>query len=269
MYHQFSHTDPNILSAFSSCACRRFIAPPDINLILFIPIISPNIATMAKSCVNPGCTAVGTKTCARCRQSSYCSKLCQKENWAQHKKSCNPAPGTNDAKNEQEPIQCVKIYGNADGGGRYEDVHLPFSHKIFQSTPLPISLKFGYPLVMDVIIPHLPRGQETDNQHATWLMIDPVTGFAPPAWQGGIGSVHVARPDRAPLTSDTLAAITDYVSDILDAFGERNPRPIVQRYFDRARLDRYFVSHRKMQSDYQDALKNLYANGDRFANVIR
>lgn len=107
------------------------------------------------------------------------------------------------------------------------------------------------------LIPNLPRGRDTDNQHATWLMIDPGSGFAPPAWQGGIGSVHVARPDRSPLTTEILAGIVDYVSDILDAFGERDPAPIVRRYYDRARLDRYLVQHKKMQVDYQAAVRDL------------
>lgn len=215
---------------------------------------------MARSCANPGCVATGTKTCVRCRQSTYCSKLCQKEDWPRHKGSCKPAPSPNDdddAKNEKERIPCVKLYGQPFGGSRYEAAHIPFSHHVFQTTPLPISLKFGYPLVMERLDHNLPRGMETDNQHATWLKIDPVSGFAPPAWQGGIGTVHVARPDRTPLTVEVLAGITDYVSDILDAFGEMDPGSIARRFYDRTRLDRYLVQHKKMQMDYQAALRDL------------
>ncbi|MCJ1429496.1 hypothetical protein MMC29_007411 [Sticta canariensis] len=215
---------------------------------------------MARSCANPGCTATGTKTCVRCRQSAYCSKLCQKEDWPQHKGSCKPAPvdDSGDAKNkEKSQIPCVKLYGQACGGSRYEDVHIPFSHHVFQTAPLPISLKFGYPLVMERLVQNLPRGMETDNQHATWLKIDPVSGFAPPAWQGGVGTVYVARPDRTPLTVEILAGITDYVSDILDAFGEMDPGSIARRYYDRTRLDRYLVQHQKMQMDYRAAVRDL------------
>lgn len=194
----------------------------------------------------------------RCRQSSYCSKDCQKKNWSKHKATCQPLSDSNDPNNEKEPIRCVKIYSQGDGGGRYEDVRLPFSHQMFQSDPLPVSLKFGYPLVMQRLVPNLPRGQETDNQHATWLMIDPVTGFAPPQWQGGIGSVHVGRADRKPLTTEILAGITDYVSDILDQFGQEDAWQIVRRYYDRARLERYLVQHKNVQIEYQAALiRNL------------
>ena len=148
-------------------------------------------------------------------------------------------------------MQCVKIYG---GGGRYEEVQLPRSDRVFATAPLPVSVRIGYPLVMKRVVPTaLPRGPDTDNRHATWLMIDPETGFAPPEWQGGIGSVHVARPDGQPLTSDTLAGITDYVSDILNAFGDDRS---VRGYYHRAKLDRYLARHRKMQMDYQAALRD-------------
>lgn len=66
----------------------------------------------------------------------------------------------------------------------------------------------------------LPFGQETDNVHATWLNINPVDGFAPQYWQGGIGDVIVAKADRGALTPDELGGVVDYVSAILDAFGE-------------------------------------------------
>ncbi|MCJ1465049.1 hypothetical protein MMC07_003665 [Pseudocyphellaria aurata] len=141
---------------------------------------------------------------------------------------------------EDEPIQCVTIYG---GDSSYEPIYLPSSHPIFQNAPLPISLRIGYPLVIQRLVENTPRGQATDNQHATWLMIDPVSGFAPMAWQGGIGSVYVARPDRNPLTPAVLAAITDYVSLILDSFGELDPGQIAQKYYDKAGFERYLAQH--------------------------
>lgn len=99
-------------------------------------------------------------------------------------------------------------------------------------------------------------------------MIDPVSGFAPPEWQNSIGSVYVARSDRKPLTSEILAAITDYVGEMLDVFGEENPEPIVRRYYDKARLERYFVQHKKMRSDYQAALRDLQLSGDLFGESL-
>lgn len=73
---------------------------------------------------------------------------------------------------------------------------------------------------MHRVIDRLPRGQETDNVHATWLNIDPVSGFAPEYWHGGIGDVVVAKADKSAMTPDELGGVVDYVSAILDAFGE-------------------------------------------------
>lgn len=160
----------------------------------------------------------------------------------------------------------MKLYGQSTGGSAYEDIHLPSSHPVFENDPVPISLKIGYPLVIERIEPYkyLPRNPETDNQHATWLMIDPVTGFAPGTWRGGIGSVYVASPDQKPLTQAILAAIVDYVSDILDAFGGVNPGPNVQSHYDKARLEQYLVQHQEMQIDHPDNLEEwnkLLASG--------
>jgi len=83
---------------------------------------------------------------------------------------------------------------------------------------------------------NLPWGRQTDNQHATWLNIDPESGFAPREWQGGIGSVVVANADGTSLNSNTLSAIGNYVSGILDAFGNGE---VPRRKYNRRTLDQF------------------------------
>lgn len=209
-----------------------------------------------KGCANPGCQAEGTKKCAACKNVSYCSKECQKANWTEHKSQCSPKPSAS----PNDLVECVKIYGGP--GGRYETVHLPRSDEIFRSPPLPITRKFKYPLVIKRLHDRLPRGTETDNQHATWLMIDPVSGFAPPAWQGGIGHVYVARANFSPLTTDVLGAIVDYVSRILDQFGENKPN--IQQFYDRARLGRFLASHKRDMEESQRIMEKYNQNPDKF-----
>jgi len=116
-----------------------------------------------------------------------------------------------------QEIPSVTIHS---GQLRYSRTTLKPTDPIFTSNPPPISVKIGFPLVMARKIDGLPFGQETDNVHATWLNINPVDGFAPQYWQGGIGDVVVAKADRGALTPDELGGVVDYVSAILDAFGE-------------------------------------------------
>lgn len=109
-------------------------------------------------------------------------------------------------------------------------------------------MKFGYPLVMARLVENLPRGAGTDNQHATWLNIDPQSGFAPDKWQGGIGTVIVAAADGKPLSVDTLGAIVDYVSVILDVFGDEGRVPTHK--YSRPALDGFLARHHLTRGGY-------------------
>ena len=208
--------------------------------------------TTEHRCPNDGCNKPATSRCAGCNAVWYCSKDCQKRDWRHHKLACKPttlAPvSSTQVSDSTEPlsdIACVKIYSHGEGR-RYEDITLPSTDPIFTSEPIPVTVRIGYPLVIKRTHSNLRRSPDTDNQHATWLNINPNTGWAPDIWQHSIGNVIVANPDRSPLASGTLAAITDYVSDILDVFGEEGPESVRRRYYGRRhreRLDEYIVHH--------------------------
>lgn len=89
-------------------------------------------------------------------------------------------------------------------------------------------------------------------------MIDPVTGLAPAEWQGRVGNVIVARPDGEPLDTATLGAITDYISDILDAFGDGVG--VARKYYNRGQLDKFIADHLKMQEEFK-AFQETQARG--------
>ena len=119
---------------------------------------------------------------------------------------------------------------------------------MFNTPPTPISQKIGFPLIVQRPVDQQIRGPAADNPHATWLMIDPRSGFAPPEWQKDVGNVLVARADKSPLDIKTLAAITDYISDILDAFGD-GPG-VAQKYYNKQRQEKYMADHFEMQEDF-------------------
>lgn len=59
-----------------------------------------------------------------------------------------------------------------------------------------------------------------DNQAITYLMIDTDSGFAPPRWQSGIGTVIIARKDKKPLLPVHYEGFWIYTDLVLEHFGD-------------------------------------------------
>jgi hypothetical protein len=67
----------------------------------------------------------------------------------------------------------------------------------WRSCPVPELL--GIPLVMKQLAPTTAANRPTFEQPAVFLLMDPVTGFAPPEVQmNGLGEVLLARTDGEP-----------------------------------------------------------------------
>lgn len=176
----------------------------------------------------PACEICGCKTknrCGRCQSTFYCTRAHQAEAWKQHKSSCNPpAPETNvHSSSQAQPPSSVTIKG-VKLDGPWTEVDIDENDPIWtQGTLCPVPHIFGVPLIIWRHIRRdplsFPRDKKLDNQPATWLMIDPHTGFAPLAWQGNVGPVTIARSDKQPLLSAQLDIIHEFVSHLLDLFG--------------------------------------------------
>ena len=78
---------------------------------------------------------------------------------------------------------------------------------------------FGVPIVACKLDP-VAGG---DNQPATWLMIEPSNGFAPMHWQGDLGTVLALRADGESYEASDHKYVHDFISDLLDRFGEPTP----------------------------------------------
>jgi hypothetical protein len=199
------------------------------------------------SCTNPGCVAGGTKRCP-CKQASYCSLLCQKENWPAHKAACKRVTSSNDS----STVPCVRLKAQSGGASGYEKATVSQDHSIFSTSPSSVTQKFGFPLLVQPPSTRPARVADNDNPHATWLMINPDNGLAPPEWQSAVGDCLVARADKKPLDIQTLAAITDYVSNIMNDFGDgMDGSAVAARYYSKAKLDKFMKGHLQMQSDYK------------------
>ena len=55
------------------------------------------------------------------------------------------------------------------------------------------------------------------------MHIDKETGFAPVSWQSQVGSCLVARKDKEPMTEGLFWEMHDYMSHLLDLWGEGWP----------------------------------------------
>ena len=64
-----------------------------------------------------------------------------------------------------------------------------------------------------------------DCHPATWLQIEPNTGWAPPVWQNWVGSTLLYRSDGADFTADDFSLAFEYVALALDRFGDGPERP--------------------------------------------
>ena len=91
----------------------------------------------------------------------------------------------------------------------------------YEVAPVPGLL--GIPLRVTRVKPRSDLGQtlvtDFDNQWATWMMIEPVNGFAPPHWQSHVGPVVVWQPDGA-VSSHDMALLNDFLSMLLDRYSE-------------------------------------------------
>jgi hypothetical protein len=102
---------------------------------------------------------------------------------------------------------------------------VPQADAIFGTKPLALSMLLGVPLLTRRLSAkpalELPRNAQFDNDAATALHIDPATGYAPPEWCRGVGTVLVVREDQQPLTKDLLENIVQFSQMLAQLFAGR------------------------------------------------
>ncbi|KAJ7163742.1 hypothetical protein C8R46DRAFT_1101217 [Mycena filopes] len=156
------------------------------------------------------------KSCSKCKNTPYCSQDCQKADWKSHKVTCS----------RPSVVRGIVLGCQSDSrNGIFNEIDLDATHPIHsQGTTCPLSAQVGLPIVIYRHLRENPLSMRhdagLDNQRATYLMIDPESGFAPPEWQTCVGSVTVMRKDGRPLTRESIETIWMYHDHILDLFGD-------------------------------------------------
>ena len=122
----------------------------------------------------------------------------------------------------------VKVCRIPCGGERGEPEVLlfPKSHSLFRDNNnrgnSPAMALCGLPLIVKQTTPRrrLQEPVDYDNQWATWLMIEPMSGLAPPKWQSYVGPVLVYRPNALDLSVDDMVVIHDFLYELMDCYGD-------------------------------------------------
>ncbi|KAJ3526579.1 hypothetical protein NMY22_g10109 [Coprinellus aureogranulatus] len=190
----------------------------------------------------------------RCEAQTYMQNAeCQKAHWQNHKPDCIP-----------DVVKGIVIPCDGDlraeGRSIFESVDVPRSHPIHrEGETAPLPKRVGIPLIV-YKQPRPPREryqrERLDNQKTTYLMIDPVTGFAPAQWQQDIGTVTVIRADHKPLTLPEIETIWMYQDWILDLFGDGPERAHAQMTKEKFRA--FFANWKVEPSGNQAGLAGMY-----------
>ncbi|KAJ9467932.1 hypothetical protein DIPPA_27168 [Diplonema papillatum] len=119
-------------------------------------------------------------------------------------------------------VWCAK---DKQGSAPWKAVAIAEDHPVFSAAVPPLAAAVGVPIGVHRV-GTVPGGPGTmDNQIATYLHLDLVSGFAPSQWQSGVGTVLVARTDRKPFLPENLEALWMYCTRILDNFGFEGKAP--------------------------------------------
>lgn len=105
---------------------------------------------------------------------------------------------------------------------------LPVGHHLLDDSPpaqgtCPVLHLIGQPIVMRKLPPSATLASNRaglNNQWATWFMIDPISGLAPPDWLQAVGPVLLFRPTLQELTVEQVTRLNDFVFRLLDYYAD-------------------------------------------------
>ncbi|KAJ7496805.1 hypothetical protein FB451DRAFT_970851, partial [Mycena latifolia] len=159
-----------------------------------------------------------------------------------------------------EQVQAVIIWCEKDkrtpGRGTFNATAVPKDDPVFDLPPLPVSARLDCPLVMRRTGTTSPHPADLDCQIATFLAINPRSGFAPPEWKSHVGTVIVARKDKKPLSMQHLEGFWMYNDAILDEFG--NGSGINESdWYSRANYERWWIQYCEDAKETRGAFQRM------------
>ncbi|KAH7124433.1 hypothetical protein EDB81DRAFT_861075 [Dactylonectria macrodidyma] len=142
--------------------------------------------------------------------------------------SSHSSPSTSTAVHSASgPIQAVIVRCDVEKikFALWSTTTIPADHAVFSQPVPPVPGLIEVPLVLHHVGTQSANQADLDNEIATYLNINPDSGFAPPEWRSHVGTVVVARKDKKPLLPHHLEGVWMYCDHILDLFGEGEGAP--------------------------------------------
>ena len=107
-------------------------------------------------------------------------------------------------------------------GKAFRSVHVPrddprLREDDIDNDPCPILSILGLPYALVKV-----RNVPGSNQFATYLMVEPLTGFAPLSWQDDVGEVLLVNTDGRDTTVKHAQALWGYMYTLMNAYGEED-----------------------------------------------
>lgn len=171
-----------------------------------------------------------------------------------------PADGAASAGTDTIKAVTVRCSGDTTGP-KWSATTITSADPIFDQQPgseAPLPAALGIPLIFR----RLPSAQfgtarpdGLDNQIATYLNIELASGFAPAAWQSGVGTVLVARRDRKPLLEQHLEGLWMYCDRVLDIFGDGGGAP--RHLYNRPAFEKWWARYAEEARGYRGDWKNV------------
>jgi hypothetical protein len=125
---------------------------------------------------------------------------------------------------DEEIVKIARFGANGERSDATSGVRTWFwPRRILREFPMemsPVSQLIGIPLCAAKVEPLIvfTDRADFDNQWATYLMIDPASGFAPDKWQAFVGPVVVWRPSWEPFSEDDAFLIYDFLCTLLEKY---------------------------------------------------
>lgn len=142
--------------------------------------------------------------CGACKNVSYCSKECQRENWATHKQVCSFKKQISvvvvDGSKAEERTISIADYEK----GEWEDCVVPGM--------------LGVPIKVKRIKPR--QTIKYDREVGIFLMVNPKTGLADTKWQQECGVLCFAMKDKSKLSAKMFWDLYSYIFNLMDHYGE-------------------------------------------------